>query len=56
MGDSPLILVYESRPQTSRKVNGLVVQVSGGALARKSCVAPSIKINQRYGEIGTTQF
>jgi hypothetical protein len=45
MGDSPPILVYESRPQTGRKADGLVVQVSGGALARKSCVAPSIKIN-----------
>jgi hypothetical protein len=45
MGDRPLIFVYESRPQTGRKVECLVVQVSGGALARKSSADPSIKIN-----------
>jgi len=56
MGDRPLIFVYESRPQTGRKVECLVVQVSGGALARKSSADPSIKINQRYGKTGTTQF
>jgi hemoglobin-like flavoprotein len=34
-----------------------VVQVSGGALARTSSVAPSIKIKSKiYGEIGSTQF
>jgi len=35
----------------------LVVQVSGGALARISSVAPSIKIKFKFfGEIGSTQF
>jgi hypothetical protein len=34
-----------------------VVQVSGGALARTSSVAPSIKIKSNLcGEIGSTQF
>ena len=33
-----------------------MVQVSGGALTRKSSVAPSIKNNHRYGKIGSTQF
>jgi hypothetical protein len=44
MGDRLQIFVYESRPQTGRKVECLVVQVSGGALARKSSANPSIKI------------
>jgi hypothetical protein len=35
----------------------LVVQVSGGALARTSSVAPPIKIKSKFcGEIGSTQF
>src|ERR1700730_19277085 len=34
-----------------------MVQVSGGALARTSSVAPSIKIKSKFfGEIGSTQF
>src|SRR5712671_198392 len=37
--------------------SSLVVQVSGGALARTSSVAPSIKIKSKFfGEIGSTQF
>ena len=50
MGDRPLILVYDSRPQTGRKAEGLVVQVSGGALTRKSSVDPSTKIKSRIRE------
>src|SRR3569832_1330667 len=48
MGDRPLILVYEFRPQTGRKADRLMVQVSGGALTRKKQRRP---VNQNQSRI-----